>query len=199
MLVSADHQSQVWDSLLICWTFMMQIPVFSALQNVSHPYFTFAFPSLKAPKCTLAVSVWRIQSAKLSHDQRWWSRTGLNQDIPVCIHWWSKVDGKCLMPTWTFVFVSLLSIVSIHWNKLGLGGSKEEKWLWILPWSCSFDQMYRFCSFLSPSGFSWDHGRKENTLSTRGKEIFLFCFPLFPLLCFVLSQVKESPAYLCGF
>lgn len=56
------------------WTFIIsvfqQIPVFIVVQNVSHRYFTFAFPSLKAPKCTLAISVWRIQSAKLSYDQR---------------------------------------------------------------------------------------------------------------------------------
>lgn len=85
-----------------------------------------------------------------------------------------------------FAFVFLLSIVSTHWNKPGSGGSEEAKWLWVLPWPCCFDHVYRHCSFLSSSGF-WDHGRKENTFSTWGKEICLFvCFASHYFLCYVL-------------
>lgn len=97
-----------------------------------------------------------------------------------------------------FVFVSLLSIVSTHWNKLGSGGSKEAKWLWVLPWPCCFDHMYTvlFCPHLA---FLEIMGERKIPFPHEAKRCFLFCFPLFSLLCFVLSRVKESPAYLWGF
>lgn len=162
--------------------------------------FHFCFSLCKSPK-VYTCSFW-VQNT-ISPALTWWEvvKSHWSQPRHSCLYSlmiksrWEVFDAN----TDFFVFVPLLSVVSIHWKKPNSGGSKEAKWLWVLPWPCCFDHMYMYCSFLSLSGFSWDHGRKENTFFTWGKEIFLFCFPLFSLLCFVLSQVKESLAYLWGF